>query len=164
MKHKKIQKRFHLYIDGNLPEADKVLIEQHLNECDSCKKHFEVLAELWNEERKLAQPLPSPALWYNLKNRMEGKTKKPILIREMIGNAKLLLNTAFTVVAVVFAIIIGSRFGSTLISKNGVQNNFYTQAEDIRDDFGLSYFDVVPPNSVAKDILFMTINDKGIRK
>ena len=37
MEHKKIQKRFLLYIDGDLPEVEEVLIEQHLNECSSCK-------------------------------------------------------------------------------------------------------------------------------
>ncbi len=70
---KKFKKRFLLYIDGDLPEVEEVLIEQHLNECSSCKKHFDALANIWNEERKLEQQLPSPALWYNLKNRMEAK-------------------------------------------------------------------------------------------
>jgi predicted anti-sigma-YlaC factor YlaD len=162
MEHKKIQKKFLLYIDGDLPEAEKVLIEQHLNECSSCKKHFDALANIWNEERKLEQPLPSPTLWYNLKNRMEENTRNPI--RVVITNAKLLLNTAFTVAVIVFAILTGSWFGSILNPQTGAKNNSYTQSENIRDDFGMSYFDVVPPNSITKGMFLTASNDEGRQK
>ncbi|MCX6173970.1 MAG: zf-HC2 domain-containing protein [Ignavibacteriales bacterium] len=162
MKHKKIQKRFLLYIDGDLTETEKLLIEQHLTECSSCKKHFEELANIWNEEIKLEQPLPSPALWYALKNRMEEKTRNPG--RVSITNAKLLLNTAFTVAVVVLAILTGSWFGSRLNPRTGVKNNSYVKTENIRDDFGMSYFDVVSPNSITKDIFLSASNDKGLQK
>ena len=162
MKHKKIQKRFLLYIDGDLPEAEKLLIEQHLTECSSCKKHFEELANIWNEERKLEPMLPPPALWYDLKNRMEEKTGNPN--RAVINNAKFLLNTAFTVGVVVFAILTGSWFGSKLNPQTGSNNNSFALMENTRDEFGMSYFDVVPPNSITKDLLLSASNDKGLKK
>lgn len=162
MKHKKIQKRFLLYIDGDLPEAEKLLMEQHLTECSSCKNHFGGLANIWNEERKLEQLLPSPALWYALKNRMEEKTGNPI--RAAITNAKFLLNTAFTVGVVVFAILTGSWFGTKLNPQTGSNNNSLALMENTRDEFGMSYFDVVPPNSITKDLFLSVSNDKGLQK
>lgn len=164
MKHKKIQKRFLLYIDGDLPEAEKRLIEQHLTECSSCKKHYKELANIWNEERILEQLLPSPVLWYDLKNRIEGEIRKPFLIRILISNTKLFLNTAFTVVVVAFAILTGSWFGNRLNPRTEAKNNLYSQAENIRDDFGMSYFDVVLPNSITKDIFLSASNDRGLQK
>lgn len=162
MKHKKIQKRFLLYIDGDLPDAGKLLIEQHLSECSNCKKHFEELANIWNEEIKLEHLSPPPALWYALKNRMEEKTGIPI--RTALNNAKFLLNTAFTVGVVVFAILTGSWFGSKLNPQTGSNNNSFVQIENTRDEFGMSYFDVVPPNSITKDLFLSESNDKGLKK
>jgi predicted anti-sigma-YlaC factor YlaD len=164
MKHKKIQKRFLLYIDGDLPEAEKLLIDQHLNECSICKKHFEGLANIWNEERTLEQPLPSPALWYKLKNTLEKEIEKPNPLRALVGNARLLINTAMTVGVVVVAIFIGSRLGSLLSPQNTSQSVTYAQSENNRDDFGMSYFDAVPPNSITKDIFLSASNDKGLQK
>lgn len=162
MKHKGIRRRFLLYIDGDLSETEKVLIERHLNECTGCKKHFEELANIWNEERKLEQLLPSPALWYSLKNRIEEGARNPS--RAKINNAKLLFNTAFSVFVVVFAILTGSWFGSILNPQTRTRENLYTQTANIRDDFGMSYFDVVPPNSITKDIFLSVSNDKGLQK
>lgn len=171
MKHKKIQKRFLLYIDGDLNVAEKLIIDHHLNECSSCKKHFEELANIWNEERTLEQPLPSPALWYKLKNRMDKEAEKPIPLRVIVGKAKLLLNTAITVVVVVFAIFIGSRFGSLLNPQKTGENITYAQSENNRDEFGMSYFDAVPPGSLAKDVFIpegwipiTSANDGGLQK
>lgn len=164
MKHKKIQKRFLLYIDGDLNAAEKLIIDQHLNECVGCKKHFEELAEIWNEERKFEKPLPSPALWYDLKNRMEKEAEKSIPFSAKVGNAKLLFNSVISIGVVVFAIFIGSRFGSLLNPQNVGQNVTYAQSENSRDEFGMSYFDAAPPNSLAKDIFITSANNEGLQK
>ena len=164
MKHKKIQKRFLLYIDGDLNVAEKLIIDQHLNECVSCKKHFEELADIWMKERKFEKPLPSPALWYDLKNRMEKEAEKSIPLRAKVGNTKLLFNSVITVGVVVFAIFIGSKFGSLLSPQNIGQSVTYSQSENNRDEFGMSYFDAVPPGSLAKDVFITSANNGGLQK
>ena len=164
MKHKKIQKRFLLYIDGDLNVAEKLIIDQHLNECVSCKKYFEELADIWMKERKFEKPLPSPALWYDLKNRMEKEAEKSIPLRAKVGNTKLLFNSVITVGVVVFAIFIGSKFGSLLSPQNIGQSVTYSQSENNRDEFGMSYFDAVPPGSLAKDVFITSTNDGGLQK
>lgn len=163
MKHKKIQKKFLLYIDGDLSEAEKLLIDQHLDECADCKRHFEELANIWSEERILESPLPSQALWYDLKDRMEKESLKKVPAAAKISNVKLLLNTAITVAIVVFAVFVGSRFGSALSTQSNTQSETYVYSENILDEFGMSYFDAVPPNSIAKD-LFVPTTDKGLQK
>ena len=164
MKHKKIQKRFLLYIDGDLNVAEKLIIDQHLNECVSCKKYFEELADIWMKERKFEKPLPSPALWYDLKNRMEKEAEKSIPLRAKVGNTKLLFNSVITVGVVVFAIFIGSRFGGLLSPQTTSRNVTYAQSKNIRDEFGMSYFDAVPPNSIAKDIFITGLDKGGLQK
>lgn len=160
MKHKKIQKKFLLYIDDDLSEVEKIFIDRHLDECAECKRHFEELANIWNEERTLEQPLPSQALWYDLKDRMEKESLKKVPAAATISNVKLLLNTAITVAVVVFAVFVGSRFGSAL----STQRKTYVYSENIRDEFGMSYFDAVPPNSIAKDLFVIPTTDKGLQK
>lgn len=164
MKHKKFQEKFLLYVDGDLSEAGKLLIDQHLDACVDCKRHFEELANIWNEERILESPLPSQVLWYDLKNRMEKESLKKAPIPIMISNAKMLLNTAFTVVVIVFAVFIGSKLGSELTPKGNAKNGTYAYSENIKDEFGMSYFDAVPPNSIAKDLLVISTTDKGLQK
>lgn len=164
MKHKKIQKKFLLYIDGDLSEAEKLLIDQHLDECGDCKRHFEDLANIWNEERILESPLPSQALWYDLKDRIEKERLKKAPITIMISNAKMLLNTAFTVVVIVFAVFVGSKLGSELTSKGSTESGAYAYSKNIKDEFGMSYFDSVPPNSLAKDIFIPPANNEGMKK
>lgn len=163
MKHKKIQKKFLLYIDGDLSEDENLLIDQHLNECRSCKRHFEELANIWNKERTLEQPLPSQALWYDLKDRMEKESLKKIPAAAMISNVKLLLNTAITVAVVVLAVFVGSRFGSALSPQN-TQGDTYVYSENSIDEFGMRYFDAVPPNSIAKDLFVTPTTGKGLQK
>lgn len=163
MKHKKNQKKFLLYIDGDLSEVEKLLIDQHFDECADCKRYFEELANIWNKERILESPLPSPALWYDLKDRMEKESLKKVPAAAKINNVKLLLNTAITVVVVVFAVFVGSRFGSAL-SRQNIQSETYVYSENIKDEFGMSYFDAVPPNSIAKDLFVIPTTDKGLQK
>lgn len=163
MKHQKIQKKFLLYIDGDLSEAEKLLIDMHLDECGDCKRHFEELATIWNQERTLEKPMPSPALWYELKDRMEKENFKEVPALTMITNGKLLLNMVIKVTVVVFAVFIGSMFGNALTPNNSVENLTYADPEIDRDEFGMSYFDAMPPNSIATDLL-EPITAKGLQK
>lgn len=164
MKHKKIQKKFLLYIDGDLSEAEKLLIDQHLNECTSCKRRFEELAKIWNKDKILEKPLPSQALWFDLKDRIEKERLKKAPTTIKISNVKLILNTAFTFVVIVFAVFIGSKLGSELTPMGSTENGTYAYSENIQDEFGMSYFDAVPPNSLAKDIFIPPANNKGMKK
>ena len=163
MKHNKIQKKFLLYIDGYLSEAEKLLIDQHLNECGDCKRHFEELTNIWNEERILESPMPSQALWYDLKDRIEKERLKKAPIKIMISNAKILLNTAFTIVVIVFAVFVGSKLGSELTPKGSTESGTFAYSKNIKDEFGMSYFDAVPPNSLAKDIFIPPSNNVGMK-
>lgn len=155
MKHQKIQKKFLLYFDGDLSEVEKILIDQHLEKCTDCKRHFEELVKIWNEEKTLGKPLPSQALWYDLKDRME-----KVQVSTNVGNVKLLFNTAISFFVIVFAVFIGSRFGSAL----STQSETYVYSENIQDEFGMSYFDAVPPNTIGKDIFISPANNKGMKK
>lgn len=164
MNHKKIQKKFLLYIDGDLSEDEKLLIDQHLDECSTCKQHFEDLANIWNEERKLEQPSPSTALWHSIKDRMEKKAAEKFSVMGVFGNVKIMLNTAIIVAVFAAAVFVGSKFGSLLYPYNSIQNDTYAYSENIWDEFGMNYFEVIPPNSIAKDIFVTPANDKGLQK
>ena len=52
-----------------------------------------------------------------------------------------------------------------LLSKqSNTQSETYVYSENIQDEFGMSYFDAVPPNSIAKDLLVIPTTDKGLQK
>jgi predicted anti-sigma-YlaC factor YlaD len=152
MNHNKIQKKFLLYFDGDLSASDKSAIDQHLNECAHCKKLFREVSEIWGQESNFEQPIPSPKLWYELKNRLEKETVRPLFINKLV-DAKLLFESAIKIGMIAVSIFIGSRFGYIISLQSFTSINSVAQIENISDDFGLSYFEAVPPGSLAKEIL-----------
>lgn len=160
MNHKKIQKQFLLYNDGDLSPKEKSLFDQHISECADCRTLFHEVSEIWRLESNIEKLVPSPTLWYKLKNRIEKTEAQPFVISKLV-NAKLFVSSALKFGVVALSIFIGARFGYLISPQSSTSNNSHAQIENIRDEFGLSYFNPVPPGSLAKDILITEIDQRG---
>ncbi len=161
MKHKKIRRKFILYLDGDLPETEKGKIEKHLSVCESCRNALKVIKELWDGEEKF-QVLPPESLWYKLKDRLEEKRIDRILGLRL--NKKKILKTAAAMVIVIISVLTGSRLGNALNPSFENENNIFLKNNITRDDFGINYFDILPPNSIAEDVFIFASNTEVNKK
>lgn len=156
MNHYKIEKQLLLYIDGTLPEEKKKIIAKHLKECSDCNRTYEMLAQAWNNENKIGES-PEPDLWFRLKDRIEKNKRNSV--GDKIGGVKIFFRTSLTVAVVVVAVIAGSWIGRSL---NG-QNNILTEMATVREEFGLNYFDLIPPNNLAEGVLLTGYKSERIK-
>lgn len=161
MKHNKIRRKFILYLDGELPETEKRKIDKHLSICASCRDALNAVMELWKSEES-SQVLPPESLWYELKERREGKRTDRILGLRL--NKKMILNTAAMIIVVIFSILSGSRLGTALNPSFENENKITLKNTITRDDFGINYFDILPPNSIAEDVFIFASNTEVNKK
>jgi anti-sigma factor RsiW len=48
------------YLEGALPEAERIRVEAHLAECDGCSGHLEEMRRLVGSLAEIPEPAPSP--------------------------------------------------------------------------------------------------------
>jgi predicted anti-sigma-YlaC factor YlaD len=77
MRHDEIKKMVYLYHDGELSEKDKRIVEQHIKECQECRKEFEEMRRLEDVMGKMELKQPSKEAWEQYErsvyNRLERK-------------------------------------------------------------------------------------------
>jgi hypothetical protein len=77
MRHQKIKELISLYLEGELDIKEREIIEQHIKECEDCKKEFEELNKLEEVLKKMEFRKPSNEIWKiywsSLYNRLERK-------------------------------------------------------------------------------------------
>lgn len=150
MNHKKIKKQLLLYIDGDLSAEKKIFIANHLKECSECAGALEMLSQAWTNEKTITEN-PAPDLWFRLKDRIEkGKTNS---VSNKIDGVKIFISASMTIAAVIVAVVTGSWLGRSLDSQNVIDEKIVTEMKTIGDEFGMRYFEVIPPNNLAESIL-----------
>jgi len=77
MRHDEIKKLVTLYHDGELGEKDERIVEQHIQECQECRKEFEEIKKLEGVMDKMELKQPSKEAWEQYEksvyNRLERK-------------------------------------------------------------------------------------------
>ncbi|MCK4835480.1 MAG: zf-HC2 domain-containing protein [Candidatus Aminicenantes bacterium] len=77
MKHEEIKKLITPYLEGELGEEEKKLVESHLASCEECQKEFEDLNQLEEVLNKMKLQKPSKEIWdvywSSVYNRLERK-------------------------------------------------------------------------------------------
>lgn len=161
MKHKKIHKKFILYLDGDLHETERRKIEKHMLGCAECRNTLKAVSELWKNEEKI-QILPPESLWHELKKKIEENRVEKA--SGLSVNKNLIINTAAAIAIVVISVFTGSRLGVELNPSLEKESGIYFQNGSVRDDFGINYFDVLPPNSIAEDVFIFASNTEVDKK
>jgi len=71
MKCKKARKLINDYIDNNLKPKQKMILEQHLESCEECKKFLMDFKKIVNGAKNLEILSPSGNLWLKIQNDLE---------------------------------------------------------------------------------------------
>lgn len=109
-----------LYIDGELNEKEKKIVEEHVNECESCRKEFEQYQKIINMLQNLIEEEPPKGFCKRLHERLlKTKQQKKITTRSRwikYGS----IAAAFVLVVSVIYVSSNLRMGSLSKSKNNV--------------------------------------------
>lgn len=72
LEHRQIQERLDYYLDGELPEAERFAVEEHLGRCDACLEEFEALREIRDQAAALPREIAPPHdLWPAIATRIQ---------------------------------------------------------------------------------------------
>ena len=143
MKCQEIQKRFSAYLDGELDENQRKIIQSHLRGCTTCQEALNILAETWNLLDTLPKPEPVPYFYTRLKARMASEDTKKT------GWTERILVPISATAAIVLGILVGSTVGrngnGVTMASSSEENVISSVYIDTFDDFpaaslGETYF------------------------
>lgn len=72
MKCKRIRKKWLSWLDGDLPEHERRVIEEHIDGCSSCRTLSERFKSLWTPPLVKEKAVPSPLIWSRIFMHIQG--------------------------------------------------------------------------------------------
>ncbi len=156
MKCSKIKRRISAYIDGEVPEHERNLISEHLQQCEECAVELAALSaatDALNEIKGIEVP---PFFMTRLRQNIREQTET-VSIRQKI---KRLVFSAVTAFAVIASVLVGNQAGKILYSS--IARTHEPAVAETGDVFGLGAFEEFPDGSLS-DIYYelITGGDNG---
>ncbi len=146
MKHKHIQKRLLLFLDGDLPQKEMRDIFEHLSQCRVCSQKYDAIVSLWNMTEPMGKASPPSHLWNKVQEN----------IRHDEGSPRRRLWTVSTVFPIVILrpipaliLIISILLGLYLGTPPKAPDKMIAQRSNLADELGLDHFDMIPPEALG---------------
>ena len=110
MKHENTQQNLILYLEGELPEAERTIVRTHLEQCPHCRQYLETLSSVWQQTP--ARETPPPFLWTRVEARIQA-AEHPLSIREVtVQWFGMMVRPAGMVLTIIIGTMIGSYIGN----------------------------------------------------
>ena len=139
MRNQHVNKKLSAFIDDELNQEEREIVETHLEVCDSCREALEQLRTSWELLNDLPKADPSPHAYLKIKVRMEcQKKERPLSLLERF------LVPATTAAALILGVWVGS-----IVGKNGTGSASYG-SQPIESEVYLETFDEIPSGSLAQ--------------
>jgi len=110
------------YLDGDLTEAQKHNIEQHLQSCSTCREKYEQVKHLTRTLPQLPRYKTSPHFEMILRSRIRSESLNDNLFSRFSRMSLLIQVPAYASFAVTF-LIIGFLLGQSIANRNSVHTN-----------------------------------------
>jgi predicted anti-sigma-YlaC factor YlaD len=157
MDHKAIQKKLLRYLDDELSEQEKVKVQRHLERCETCREALQTIELMWATERPIERKTAPPFLWTRIAARLQSQTELEIF--KGLGNpVRWVLRPVMTVVVLLFIFFSGIQLGNLMTGNTGKASALST--EKVTDNFGMNYFEILPPGSIDANILALTESER----
>lgn len=153
MNHKMIQKKLLRYLDDELSEQEKVKVQRHLERCETCRDALKTIELMWVTERPIERKTAPPFLWTRISARLQAEAEQGIF-KGFKKPVRLALRPLVTVVVLLFIFFSGIKLGNLMTGPSGDVAEIST--ERITDNFGMSYFEILPPGSLDARALALT--------
>jgi anti-sigma factor RsiW len=140
------------FLDGELPEEERVHISQHLETCRSCAAECESLAFAWDRVIELPRAEPRTHLWPGIEARLPGR-----IVAQRWRRVRLSPFPALATAALIVGLLLGLRVGKFVVSPI-LQTRAVADAE--ADPVHVQYFGDVFPGSLAETVLNVSIDTR----
>ena len=152
MKCKKVRKKLLIFLDGELPEKQKIEIRNHLNGCTDCLNQIDVLSKLLDISIKPKRIESSPYLWNKLSLRIAEYESSQNLFSAFFETMARYAVPAAVIVIFLSGIFIGIFLGSFPNSQkskaSSLNSDVTTKEKFVRSSY-LDSFDDLPPESIG---------------
>ena len=143
MKCSEVKRKLSAYLDGEVSDADRKEIAEHLKTCEDCQEELAALSSV-SDALVLLGGIEVPPYFMTRVRQCISDEAKAIPFLERIRSIAV---TAATAIAVIGALFIGNQFGRTLYhSITGKGTPATAQASDV---FGLGAFEEFPDGSLS---------------
>ncbi len=153
MKHRFVEDRFFLYIDGDLPPGEQARCEEHLRSCPQCRERVNALRAAWDSDSLLSVSGPTLRLRTRFEAALRGEAPVepgPTAVSKLDWLARPALMAATLAVGILIGAYLGSgpngetaRADAPPLETNELA---FTLAEDLQE---------VSTESVGQDYLLL---------
>lgn len=157
MRHKTIQKKLLSYLDNDLSDDEKQTIQRHLETCQECRDDIKTLERLWQSDRPIERIGVPPFIWARIANALKSEKRRGFFDGVEFSFSRM-LRPVFVVAILVLVFIGGIELGTWI--DHSEFDEPMTAVEKPVDNFGLNYFDVMPPGSIDARLLDLTESEQ----
>jgi predicted anti-sigma-YlaC factor YlaD len=153
MRHKTIQIKLLRFLDDDLAEREKAIVQRHLEGCRTCRDALKTVESMWVLERPMERETAPPFLWTRISARLQIEAE-PAFFKAFEKPLRLALPPVVTTVVLLFIFFSGIKLGNLITGSTGDVTEIST--ERVTDNFGMSYFEILPPGSINAHALALT--------
>jgi anti-sigma factor RsiW len=143
MKCSRIKKKLSVYLDGEMPEQERIVISEHLQRCEECKAELAGLMKVADSLNILDGVDVPPYFMTRLRQYIKEEAKPVSFLQRIRGVAI----SAATALAVIVSLFIGNQAGRTLYQS--IAQTPEPAMAETNDVFGLSTFEEFPDGSLS---------------
>jgi hypothetical protein len=153
MRHKSIRKTLLRYLDQELSERESREVQHHLENCQSCQEALKDLKAWWQPDRPIAGMIALPFLWTRISMRLKSVEKSDIfnVIKDSLFP---ILRPLVIIVGLLLVLLGGIELGNRMTFTP--ENQVGISIDPKMDNFGMNYFEVLPPGSIDARVLTLT--------
>ena len=152
MKCSRIKKKLSAYLDGEMPEQERIVISEHLQRCEECKAELAGLMKVADSLNILDGVDVPPYFMTRLRQYIKEEAKPVSFLQRIRGVAI----SAATALAVIVSLFIGNQAGRTLYQS--IAQTPEPAMAETNDVFGLSTFEEFPDGSLSDSPISRQVN------
>jgi anti-sigma factor RsiW len=143
-----IKQKLSAFQDGQLPEDESRIIQDHLSFCESCSSELQELQDVYGLLSHVETIEAAPYFWTKLSRQMKPSTAKKSVWESIVTPApKFAVPIAATLVFI-FALLVGIYLGTNIYNHSAVTASAVTDQE-LDQVYSLNSFEDFPQESVA---------------
>ncbi len=151
MRHSTVRKLMLSYLDDALSPGRRRKIEDHLAACPACRGERDLLERLWRVQDSPIAPPPAAFIWPRIVARLD-RSAVEVRLTWPRRLQPVLLASLF-----ILLFLGGIEFGTWLGSSRSSVSTAPVDADLV--EYGLNYFDVLPPGALEIQILTVPQGD-----
>ena len=149
MNCKFVEKNIAGYVEGRIPEEQRIKFDKHLRECGKCRKMVEEFSSAWSSLTSSPPEEVSPYFWTRLKARIDEYEKK----KSSSASPVRFLEPAVYSLILVVGLFAGYSLGNSYVEKGRTAGDMMAE-----DEMYIDVFNELPEGTIG-EIYLSTFNE-----